>query len=202
MAAKLTDDQWAAIRAAYEEDPTITYEGAADLAGENGKFSPPTKGRISQKAKSDGGWSKRGQLSSINEAAQRLADKAKLNAEVNSYSPERLAARSESERLRAEILTRHREEWEELDEVRRAALDKMRECYQPNEDGSPNLAARDEWTIAKMAAETAKINLNALEIKQAGERRSWGLDDPTADDKTGTTRVVLIRKTEPMQPHG
>lgn len=202
MAAKLTDDQWAAIRAAWEEDPAITYEGAAIRAAKEGGFRVPSKGRISQKVKAEGGWSKRGQLSSINEAAQRLADKAKLNAEVNSYSPDRLAARSESERLRAEILTRHRQEWEELDEARRAALNKMRECYQPNKDGGKNLSGREEWTVAKMAAETLKINLNSLEIKQAGERKSWGLDDPVADDRGGTTRIVLVRKTEPMQTHG
>ena len=202
MATNLTNDQWAAIRAAWEEDPTITYEGAAIRAAKEGGFRVPSKGRISQKVKAEGGWSKRGQLSGINEAAQRLADKAKLNAEINSFSPERLAARSDSERLRAEILTRHRQEWEELDEVRRAALDKMRACYQPSEDGSPNLAAREEWAIAKIAAETAKINLNALEIKQAGERKSWGLDDPVADDKGGTTRIVLVRKTEPLRTHG
>ncbi len=200
--ARLTEDQWQAIRAAWEEDPTASYDAAADRAAKAGGFEAPTKGAISQRATKDGGWSKRGQLSNINEAAQRLADAAKLNREVNPYTGDRLAARGDSERLRADILARHRSEWEELDEARRAALDKMRECYVVSEDGRPNMAAKEEWTVAKMAAETARINLNALEIKQAGERKAWGLDDPAAEDKSAPTRVVLIRRTESMPERG
>ena len=38
---------------------------------------------------------------------------------------------------------------------------------------------KEDWQIAKMAAETARLNLSALEIIQNIERRAWGLDQHT-----------------------
>lgn len=160
---RLTADQWAAIRIEWEGEPTATFHG---LAGKHGV----DKASISRKAAKDG-WSKSGQIASINENAQRRAD-AKFVSECNTTQRERnasdLAAREESERVRAGVLVRHRAEWAELEQFRRSALKAMKDAHEAGD--------RNAWMVAKMAADTAKANIQALEIKQAGEAKAWGLD--------------------------
>lgn len=163
---RLTEDQWAAIRIEWEGEPRVTMTELAERFGVN-------KSALSRKAKNEG-WQKRGQLPSINEAAQRKAD-ARFDVDGNSTSTQRegtavdLASRSESEDVRAAVLVRHRSEWSELELYRRHALEAM--------DKAKTEGNREEWTIAKTAAETAKSNLSALQIKQDGERKAWGMDD-------------------------
>jgi hypothetical protein len=161
---RLTADQWAAIRVAWEGEPTATFTALAEQFGIN-------KAQISRVASRDG-WAKRHQLESINEAAHRKAD-AKVNAEGNATQRELnvddLATRSESEAVRAGVLVRHRTEWAALDLYRRYALEAMDEARAAGQ--------REDWMIAKTAADTAKANLQALQIKQDGERKAWGLDD-------------------------
>ena len=187
---RLTDDQWAAIRAAYEQDPALSYEAAAERAAKAGNFCAPTKGRISQRSTQEGGWAKKGDLNAINQAAQRLADAAKLNDEVNPFTPGKVAAREESERVRADVIVRHRREWLEIDGYRKAALLKMKQAIGTGA-GTIN---KDEWMIAKMAAETLRTNLSALEIKQANERKAFGLDDKGDEDASGAVRIVIERE--------
>lgn len=77
-------------------------------------------------------------------------------------------AREESERVRAGVLVRHRAEWAELEQFRRTALKAMKDAHESGD--------RNAWMVAKMAADTAKANIQALEIKQSGEAKAWGLD--------------------------
>ncbi|MBP8197362.1 MAG: hypothetical protein KAX64_02260 [Chromatiaceae bacterium] len=160
---RLTADQWAAIRMEWEGEPLATYTGLGEKFGVD-------KSEISRRAKRES-WVKRGQLASINESAQRKAD---LLTDAHGCSTQRelntgdLATRTESEDLRAAVTARHRTEWGELEAFRQAALEAMQDARQNGD--------RETWSIAKLAADTAKANLSALEIKQQGERRAWGLD--------------------------
>jgi hypothetical protein len=160
---RLTVDQWAAIRMEWEGEPLATYTGLGEKFGVD-------KSEISRRAKRES-WVKRGQLASINESAQRKADlltDAQGNSTQRELNAGDLATRTESEDLRAAVTARHRVEWGELEEFRQNALAAMRDAHAVGD--------RETWSIAKVAADTAKANLSALEIKQQGERRAWGLD--------------------------
>lgn len=160
---RLTSDQWAAVRLEWEGEPTATFLG---LAAKHGLQASS----ISRRSAAEG-WSKRGVIGDINEAAQRKAD-ARVDAEGNAKQTQRqstagdLATRTESEDVRAAVLERLRREWAELEQFRRAALALMKAAH---EGGA-------EWKEAKLAADTALANMRALEVKQAGERKAWGLD--------------------------
>ncbi len=160
---RLTTDQWAAIRIEWEGEPLATFTGLGEKFGVD-------KANISRRSAREA-WTKRGQLASINESAQRKAD---LLTDAQGHATQRnsnagdLATRSESEDLRAAVTARHRTEWGDLEEFRQHALTAMQDAHAAGD--------RETWYIAKMAADTAKANLSALEIKQQGERRAWGLD--------------------------
>lgn len=164
---RLTTDQWAAIRIEWEGEPTATFSSMAAKHGVE-------VSNVSRKCAKEG-WTKTGQLASINEAAQRKAD-ARCDSEGNANAKQTqrlrnasdLATRDESIDVRAEVLERHRREWSELESYRQAALQAMTEAKRSGD--------KDAWTIAKLAADTAKQNLSALEIKQTGERKAWGLE--------------------------
>lgn len=165
---RLTADQWAAVRLEWEGEPTATFHALAAKHGVD-------KASISRAAARQG-WSKRGVLGDINDAAQRKAD-ARVDADGNAIQratqPERnagdLASREESEDVRAAVLERMRKEWAELDGFRKAALRVMKAAHEGTE----------EWKNAKLAADTALANMRALEVKQSGERKAWGLDTST-----------------------
>lgn len=160
---RLTADQWAAIRIEWEGEPVATFRALAI------KYNVDNS-EISRRAKREG-WTKRGQLAAINESAQRKADKltdSDGNSTQRKLSSADLAARGESEDLRAEVLTRHRREWAELEQFRRSALKAMKDAHEAGD--------RNAWMVAKLAADTAKANIQALEIKQTGEAKAWGLD--------------------------
>lgn len=158
---RLSADQWAAVRLEWEGEPTATFLGLA------GKFGVQASS-ISRRAASEG-WTKRGVIGDINEAAQRKAD-ARVDADGNAKQRQStagdLATRTESEDVRAAVLERLRREWAELESFRRAALKVMKAAHEGTE----------EWKNAKLAADTALANMRALEVKQAGERKAWGLD--------------------------
>lgn len=147
----------------WEGEPLATMSGLAEKYGVD-------KAEISRKAKREG-WVKRNQLASINEAAQRRADQltdstgGPTQRELNTGD---LATRTKSEALRAEVTARHRQEWAELENFRKSALVSMKRAHEAGD--------RTAWGIAKLAADTAKANISALDIKQQGERKAWGLD--------------------------
>lgn len=163
---RLTADQWADVRAEWEGEPTATFNALADKHGIN-------VSNISRKADKEG-WAKRNQLGVINESASRKAD-AMVDSDGNA-NPKRktqnqpaklaLAQREQSEDVRALVQARHRQEWAELEQFRKAALAQMKAAH----EGSK------AWREAKIAAETAATNIRALDIKQQGEARAWMLD--------------------------
>jgi hypothetical protein len=166
---RLTADQWAAIRIEWEGEPTATFNGLASKHGvDNSQIS-----RVARKE----GWSKRGQIADINEAAQRRADASSDPDGTQTQRPLRsadLATRDESESLRAAVLVRMRSEWAELEGFRKAALAAMKTAHENGDKAA--------WSIAKMAADTALANIRALSVKQDAERKAWGLDAKSEED--------------------
>jgi len=156
---RLKPDQWVTIRAQWEGEPTATF---SELAQQHGV----DRASVSRKAAAEG-WSKRGVLGDINECAQRKAD-ARVGADGNAtqLNAADIATRTESEDVRAAVLERLRREWAELESFRRAALTVMKDAHE----------GAEEWKNAKLAADTALANMRALEVKQSGERKAWGLD--------------------------
>lgn len=163
---RLTADQWAAIRIEWEGEPTSSFTALATKHGVN-------KSEISRRSAKEG-WSKRGQLGAINDAAQRKAD-ARVDADGNPTQRKPnvvdLASREESEDVRAAVLERHRREWAELEGFRKTALKAMKDAH-----GAGDI---DTWKVADLAAKTALANMRTLEVKQSGERAAWGLDQHT-----------------------
>lgn len=167
---RLTADQWAAIRMEWEGEPMATFHALGPKHGVD-------KSEISRRARRDG-WAKTGQIGTINENAQRRADRS---TSADGTSPAQrelnagdLASRQESEAVRAGVLIRHRGEWAELEAFRKAALKAMKDAHESGD--------RAAWMIAKLAADTAKANLQALEIKQSGEAKAWGLDAKSEEE--------------------
>lgn len=197
--ARLTPDQWAAIREEWETDPKASHDTAAKRASEAGGFECPSR-EIVRRTQIKDGWAKRGQLADIGEAAQRRADKLvdsdgcakvgkKVGNEVGVATAEKLASRIESEIVRAEVLARHRTEWGELQNHRKAALVAMQKAQKAGD--------KESWQIAKIAADTAKANLQVLEIQQLAERRAWGLNELEKDNKAALT-VTLDKADEKL----
>ena len=193
---RLKKHQWEEMRLTWETEPSVKF---IDLARQyNVNVSA-----VSRWASREG-WEKIRPLQAINDAAQRRADartdatgnrvelikeKQKLEWDANtSYEEKRndveQATRAESEAKRADLVTRHRTEWAELEGFRRTAMAAMKTAHEKGDRGS--------WGIAKTAAETAKTNLMALEIKQAGEARAWGLDAGVAQVSTQTVAVRFV----------
>jgi hypothetical protein len=177
---RLTADQWDDIRSEWEADPITTFSGLGEKFGVD-------KANICRKAARDG-WSKIGQIGSINENAQRRAD-ARADGNATQRNGRDVATRCESESIRADVLVRHRHEWDELMTYRRLALEAMNAAGETGD--------RVAWSVAKLAADTAKANLQALEIAQAGEARAWGLDYQRDNAETGTIRSITRRLVSP-----
>lgn len=165
---RLTKDQWDQMRIDWENDPAITITNIA------GKYQICTSS-VSRRASKEG-WVKRGQIGGINEAAHRRADNLlDSNGKPVPYSTaDALAAKELSETVRTEVLVRHRKEWAELEELRRTALVAMRRAHEESKYSA--------WAMAKSAADTALSNIKALNTKQAGECRAWGLDQKLQED--------------------
>lgn len=160
--ATLHDNQWAAIRTAWEFDPDEpSYNVAAARAGEKFHFAPPAKSSIDARAKREN-WIRRGNLNGINSAAQRKADtKTTSDGTSVANAGKAQASREESEDVRAEVLVRHRSEWPAITAMVKEVID-TRNTDPPG--------AFSKAKLAKTAAET-------LKIKQDGERKAWGLDE-------------------------
>lgn len=187
--ARLSADQWQAIRTSWEYDPDEpTFNEAARRASSKHNFVSPPKSSIDFRAKKDG-WERRGSMNGIVSAAHRKADgmvksdggPVKLDDKPDASSAKKeQVARSESEDLRAEVIARHRAEWKQIAVLRQEAL-----SIRAN---NPDLA----FNKSKLA----KINAEITAIQQAGERKAWGLDilvDPgSVKDMTDEQLAAIV----------
>ncbi len=171
--ARLSRQQWQAIRTIWEYDPDQpSYNAAAGRATEKYQFAPPSKSTIDDRAKKEG-WQRHGSLNGINAAAHRKADTlidfngnrtvpdGKAGRFLNAPEPGLVqSSRQESENKRAEVNARHRTEWQNVAVLRQEAV----AIRNSNPDGA----------MAK--ARLAKITAEVTAIQQTGERKAWGLD--------------------------
>lgn len=184
---RLTDAEWASIRQFWEYEPTHpSYVQAALLASEKFGFTPPGKSSIADRASKEK-WERKGSMAGVNAAAQRKADTlsgqpdAQPDAQPDGSgtkkggakpdtppSPEvEQSAREDAENLRAQVLARHRQEWQQVAQLRQEALKKR---HHPQlQPGGDDKAAFDKAKLAKITAEMTAI-------QQHGERKAWGLD--------------------------
>ena len=177
--ARLTAEQWRAIRQVWEFDPDQpSYAEAARAAAARHGFAPPSKVAVGNRARAEN-WERRGSLSGINQAAHRIADRMGARPPSGApgvqgggtayrdpaAKPDSLSAeyeeRREAELKRAEIRLRHRQEWAQVAKLRQEAL-------QVRSDDPDQAFLR--LKLAKIAAETTSI-------QQAGECRAWGMDE-------------------------
>lgn len=171
--AALHDNQWAAIRTAWEFDPDEpSYNVAAARAGEKFHFVPPAKSSIDARAKREN-WTRSGNLNGINAAAQRKAD-TQMNASAKDAGKAN-TAREGTVDVRAGMLVQHRGEWMPITTMVKEVID--------NRDSNP-VGAFSKAKLAKAAAET-------LKIKQDGERRAWGMDETQEIDISAMTDAEL-----------
>ena len=171
--ARLSREQWQAIRTIWEYDPDQpSYNTAAGRAAKKHQFAPPGKSTIDDRAKKEG-WERRGNMTGINAAAQRKADTL-TDSNGNRTIPDAktayfpgasrpdlvLSSREEAENKRAEATARHRTEWMQIAVLRQEAL----ALRHSNLD-----QAMAKMKVAKTAAQTTAI-------QQTGERKAWGMD--------------------------
>jgi hypothetical protein len=175
--ARLTQEQWQAIRSSWEYDPDEpSLSVSAARAGGKFGFKPPSKVAVHKRMESDkvngASWERRGSMAGIVAAAQRKADRLvdssgekKVNVssgEINGRSFQKEQShREDAEDLRAEVYVRHRQEWKIVTTLRAEAL--LNRKINPGES----------FTKLKIAKITAELT----QIQQAGERRAWGLDE-------------------------
>lgn len=173
---RITPEQWAAIRTAWEYDPDEpSDEVAARRAAERLRFKAPNRPAVFKRRKKDeaagDAWERRGTMSGIVHAAQRRADamvdsdgaakETRETREGNEVAAIKAqVAREESEALRAEVIARHRQEWRAVVVLRNEAIKER--------TAAPDKADK-KARLAKIIAETTKI-------QQEGERKAWGLD--------------------------
>lgn len=181
MAQRLTDPQWDSIRTIWEYSPDeVTHAVAAERAANKHGFTAPSKQAVQKRATKQG-WQRKASLAGVNQAAHRIADtlvksdgspEAKKNEVVGNEgdnAPEVVTdnakkeqdERAESERKRAEVRARHRQEWQQVAMLRQEALSKR----------AAN--ADESFTRLKVAKITAEITA----IQQTGECKAWGLDE-------------------------
>jgi hypothetical protein len=174
--------QWKAIRDSWEYDPgEPTFAQAGAMAAAKFGFVAPGKTTIESRQKKEG-WERKANLSGINAAAQRKADRLRpsdasdapsdgaSDASGTKKAPHDAAAsqsaRAEAEDLRAGVIARHRQEWIQVAGLRQEALLLRKTKDKP--DGS----VEEAFAAAKLA----KITAEMTGIQQAGERKAWGLD--------------------------
>lgn len=180
--ARLTAEQWQEIRERREAGESLGHLATAyDVS----------KVTIFKRAKKEG-WADGQDI----EATIRRKFNEKANGMTNAVSAERRAEiiDAESER-RVEVEQRHRQEWEQLEPFRRAAMAKMKDAH----DAGTQATAPRQWTVAKVASEVAKNHIQALAAKQDAERKAYRLHDPTVSVNTAT-QIILEVPDRPYEP--
>lgn len=177
-AKRLSPEEWAAARAAWESEPALSIASLATRIG-------VSKQATAAKAKRDG-WEKRADLRELAVKAHAKADKVvppadntpKPDVDVDVDDSVNVATAPDKKPVtqhpdpvdaRTEIIARHRQEW-------RAARVNLYTAI-----------SKKDFEMGKVA----KITLEGLSILQKGERAAWGLD---AIDPEKQAPVVVIER--------
>jgi hypothetical protein len=186
--ARLTPEQWQAIRVAWEYDADEpTYELAAARAASKYQFKAPRKQTVHERSKKDA-WQRKGSLQGATVAAQRRADSmakdpgppqpggmsdpvsspadavgaSRAETPAANASPviQALAAREDAVEKRAQVLDRHRRDWTNVAIVRNEAL---------------SIRITDPVRCSERLRQ-AKLAAEITAIQHAGERKAWGME--------------------------
>jgi len=184
--ARLTADQWIEIRSRRE---------AGESFGNLAKAFGVSKAAIMKRAKLENWLSGDDIEASVR---RRVAEKvAGASHAVTAGNFQQVAEiiDTEAER-RVDVEMRHRQEWEQLEPFRRAAMAKMKDAH----DAGNQSGAKHQWLIAKVASEVAKNHIQALASKQDAERRAYRLHDPTVVSANAATQIILEVPDRPYEP--
>lgn len=122
------------------------YEAGSSM-GELSRLNGVSKAAISKHARAEG-W-----IQDVSGAVNRLTA-AKVNGIVNAVNPQKKAeAIDRAAEQKAAVIRRHKEEWDRHKAIMDAAL------------------AEGDFDRAKLA----KITAETINIRQAGERKAWGI---------------------------
>jgi hypothetical protein len=156
---KRTAPDWQAIRAQYEAG------GEAGTCRALARRHGLSHTAIAKRARAEG-WTQ-----DLEPAIQRKVTAAVAGA-VSAGHPQKAAEAIDAEAARrAEVLKRHREEWNGARERLYSGLRAHKEA-----------ASRDAKVLAFEDLKAAKISAETLQIMQAAERKAWRLDDPAPPD--------------------
>jgi hypothetical protein len=148
-------EEWAKIRYAYEAGT-----GPAELARQYGV----SRQRITKKAREEC-WTQ-----DVEPAIRRMVAESVAGVVVGATPAEKAAAMHAEADRRQAVIERHRKEWSELEDLRQRVIDRVTEAEKVHD--------WEEYKRTKIFADTITDMLNALRIKQDGERKAWNLDDP------------------------
>jgi hypothetical protein len=151
--ARLTDDQWAAIRAEREASGT----SFRDLAAKHGV----SDAAIVKRAKKEN-WGDGRSVEKL--VREKVSEKVSGIVSGANHKKRAEAIDAEAEK-RAAVIERHRGEWPEAREM----VERGREAHKVAENLNEKRIAFEDLKAAKIASET-------LKIIQDGERKAWGLD--------------------------
>ncbi len=165
---KITPEQWAVSRAAWESDPKITH-------GQIGESLGVSKQAVAKKAKEQG-WQKRFNIADVTSRAYQVADGIREEIKPQTRpacAPPVVASEPKSE-APTDLSPFELQQLAEADAVakRAAVLERHRvETNAPRQMVYSALKANDteRGKLAKIAAET-------LKILQECERKAWGFD--------------------------
>lgn len=169
MTKRASKDEWEAARQRWEADATLNF---TDLSATLGV----SKQAVAHRANKEG-WQRVGAMQNMSQRAQLMADKRQLVSDNKiPLNVQRSAGVIDAAtEIRASLLERHRKDWEE-----------HRERF-PLEDLAGGKEVTDPKTGEKTKtkgdfeqAKCAKITSEMISIRQQGERKAYGLDEPAA----------------------
>lgn len=177
---RIPEERKAAARVLYESTPGITQQQVADEIG--------VSRRSVENWCIEEGWNKVHLMPPTNmtEAAQQVADRYTgklaeygddISAEQKQVALKETAVETAVD-LRAQLLDRHRREWQPI-----------RNRVYKQLDPRSSMSEKERFEASK----TTKINAETLAILQLGERKAWGIDKPGEDAGQQNVTVVIER---------
>lgn len=167
-----TKEAWQGLRELWEANPSKSFSDIAGIAG-------CTKQAVSLRAQREG-WTRVTDSAAINRRAVTLADQVTRSVAVQPVEDVTVGLPPASdfkslgtaEGMRANILKRHRMEWNATRSI----------IYKAMRESDTN------------AARHARVVADALATVQAGERRAWQLDSPESSDNPNELNIVIVRE--------
>lgn len=199
--AKLSNDEWSAVRERWESDPRPGYTWIVK------ELKLPVTHVAVHKRSHKETWAKRLSLKTIVERAQMQADQeftrfsaCKLTAAVNEKRADLLNVLSEPDAsvdLRACLLETHRNEWSEhrnryTPEVWRSVRMEFELAKQDHNADIDQPLLPDAPSDFGEFMRTAKTAAEVLRLRQDGERKAWGLDVHTEEQTAGMDNIELL----------